>query len=63
MAANSVDGGCIGYVMAPTVRDNGGPKELETLNGCWLGAPLLVGVVELVVVVGGPPLVAGMLSV
>ena len=40
-AGNSVDGGCIGYVMAPTVNDSGGPKELDTENGSdWM--PLLV---------------------
>lgn len=34
MGANSVEGGCIGYVMAPTVNDkDGGPNELDTENG------------------------------
>ena len=72
----SVDGGCIGYVMAPTVSDSGGPNdELDTTeNG--RGGPLLLLLLLLVgvVVVGpadelvgpgidGPPLEGMMLSV
>jgi hypothetical protein len=35
MGANSVEGGCMGYVIAPTVndKDGGGPNELDTENG------------------------------
>lgn len=45
MGANSdVEGGCIGYVIAPTVNDkDGGPNELDTENGRdW--TPLLLPV-------------------
>ena len=30
---SSVDGGCMGHVMAPTVSESGGPNELDTENG------------------------------
>jgi|688.fasta_scaffold1761139_2 hypothetical protein len=45
MGANSdVEGGCIGYVIAPTVNDkDGGPNELDNENGRdW--TPLLLPV-------------------
>lgn len=46
------DGGCIGYVAAPTVNDSGGPNELETEKGTPL--LLLLGGVDVVDVVVAP---------